>query len=91
MIDGNYRGLITKNSGVYMGFVVDSITDEGLYKIAQQKIGRFAFWLGFVMAISPFLLTDENIFFSFYLTANLIFIVGICWIVYKSNKQATNQ
>ena len=90
IIDGNYRGLITKNSGVYMGFVVNSITDEGLYKIAQQKIGRFTFWLGFVMAISPFLLTDENIFFSFYLTVNLIFIVGICWIVYKGNKQAIN-
>lgn len=91
VIDGNYRGLITKNSGVYMGMVVDSITDEELYKIAQRKIGRFTFCLGLLMAILPFLIVNESLFFNLYIATNLTFIIGICWIVYKINNQAINQ
>lgn len=90
MVEGNYRGLITKNSGIYMG-IVDSILDEELYKKTQRKIGRFEFWLGTVIAILPIMITDENNFIYFFTATNLIFIIGICWIVYKSNKQAINQ
>ena len=91
IVEGNYRGLITKNSGIYMG-IVDSISDEIIYKKTQRKIGLLQFWLGFTMA-TFFLLVPkiEDNFIYFIIVFNMILIFVISCIIYKGNKQANNQ
>lgn len=91
MIEGNYRGLITKNSGIYMG-IFNTISDEEIYKKTQRRIGHLEFWLGIMMAIFfLFVPKIEDDFIYFIVVFNMVLILGISWIVYKGNKQANNQ
>jgi hypothetical protein len=93
MIQGNYRVLITKNSGVYMGIIVDSITDKNIYKKVQRKMGLLEFWLGAAMAILCFVIPNiEENFMYLVVSISFIILFGQIWIKNsESNKQAINQ
>lgn len=92
MIQGNYRVLFTKNSGVYSGVIIDSIIDENVYRKVQRKIGLLEFWSGVMVCILCFFIPNIEVNLI-YLVVPLTFIllIGIIWIKnLKSNKQANN-
>lgn len=92
MIQGNYRVLFTKNSGVYSGLIINSIIDENVYRKVQRKIGLLEFWSGVMVCILCFFIPNIEVNLIYLVVPlNFILLIGIIWIKnLKSNKQANN-